>query len=63
MSELWNVYLGDLQTPVLAILLMDATKYLPRNHLRKWFFWLTVTGEIDILLGQGKHVGQEQEAS
>lgn len=43
MSELWNVYLGDLQTPVLAILLMDATKYLPRNHLRKWFFWFTVT--------------------
>lgn len=35
MSELWTVYLGDLQTPVLAILLMDATKYLPRNHLKK----------------------------
>lgn len=50
MSELWNVYLGDLQTPVLAILLMEATKYLPRNHLRKRLFWLTVTGEINILL-------------
>lgn len=59
MPELWNVYLGDLQTPVLAILLMDATKYLPGNHLRKRFFWLTVMGEINILLLQGKHLGQE----